>query len=146
MRKTLVFGAVVMIIMSQASSSFAAEAGAARGGNRRGAATGMMGMNRGARGGGQQQQQRGPTEEEIKKMEDAMPTKAVVEPAKPRKLLVVDLLGRGAFYHDCIPYWNKALEIMGEKTGAFSVTVTEDVNMFMQKTLHNSMQYALTIQ
>ena len=66
-------------------------------------------------------------------MEEAMPTKAVVEPAKPRKLLVIDLV-RG-YYHSSIPYWNKALQIMGEKTGAFSVTITEDVNMFSAENL-----------
>ena len=61
-------------------------------------------------------------------MEEAMPAKAVIEPNKPRKLLVIDLV-RG-FAHTSIPYWNKALEIMGEKTGAFSVTISQDVNMF----------------
>jgi type 1 glutamine amidotransferase len=124
MRKTLIFSGMLMIIMSQASISYAARTG----GNRRG--TGM-GMGFGQRG----QQQSGPTDEEIKKMEDAMPAKPAVEPNKPRKLLVIDLLGRGAFYHDSIPYWNKALEIMGEKTGAFSVVVSEDVNMFSAENL-----------
>jgi type 1 glutamine amidotransferase len=75
-----------------------------------------------------QTQPRGPSEEEIKKIEEAMPAKAFVKPNKPRKLLVIDKVG--GFYHDCIPYWNKALEIMGKKTGAFSVVISEDVNMF----------------
>jgi type 1 glutamine amidotransferase len=81
----------------------------------------------------QRPRQRGVSEEEIKKMEEAMPTKAVVEPAKPRKLLVIDLVN--GFYHTSIPYWNKALEMMGEKTGAFSVTISEDVNMFSAENL-----------
>jgi uncharacterized protein len=134
MKKTLMFGVMIMIIMSQALNSYAAETGGAgtrAGGDRRG--TGM-GMGMGQRG-GQQRGPTGPTEEEIKKMEEAMPAKAIVEPSKPRKLLVVDLLGRGAFYHDCIPYWDKALEIMGQKTGAFSVVVTQDVNMFKPENL-----------
>ncbi|MEJ2649208.1 MAG: ThuA domain-containing protein [Sedimentisphaerales bacterium] len=126
MRKTLIFGVMFMIVMSQVSNSFAAGAGNRRGGRRGGGFGGF---------GGRGQQQRGPTDEEIKKMEDAMPTKAVVEPNKPRKLLVVDILGPRAFYHDCIPYWDKALEIMGEKTGAFSVVVTEDINMFSAENL-----------
>jgi type 1 glutamine amidotransferase len=81
----------------------------------------------------QRPRQRGVSEEEIKKMEEAMPTKAVVEPAKPRKLLVIDLVK--GYYHTSIPYWNKTLEIMGEKTGAFSVTISEDVNMFSAENL-----------
>ena len=81
----------------------------------------------------QRQRQRGVSEEEVKKMEEAMPTKAVAEPAKPRKLLVIDLVN--GYYHTSIPYWNKALEMMGEKTGAFSVTISEDVNMFSAENL-----------
>ncbi len=79
----------------------------------------------------------GPTAEEIAKMEAAMPAKAIVPPAKPRKLLVIDQRGPGGFYHDCIPYWNSALEIMGKKTGAFSVTLVHDVNAFSAENLKN---------
>ncbi len=68
----------------------------------------------------------GPTPDEIAKMEAAMPAKAIVQPAKPRKLLVIDKLT--GFYHDSIPYWNKALEIMGQKTGAFTVTLAHEVD------------------
>ena len=52
-----------------------------------------------------------------------MPTKAVVQPAKPRKLLVLDQVA--GFYHDCIPYWNKALEIMAteKEAGALAALV-----------------------
>jgi hypothetical protein len=80
-------------------------------------------------------QQRGPSEEEIKKIEDAMPTKAVVEPTKPRKMLVINKLGPGAFRHSCIPYWDKALEIMGQKTGAFSVVISDDLDMLKPENL-----------
>ena len=125
MRKTFIFIVICMIILSMSLVTNAARTGGGRGGMRTG--------GRGGMGFGQQQQQRGPTEEEIKKMEDAMPTEAVVKPEKPRKLLVIDKVG--GFYHDSIPYWNKALEIMGEKTGAFSVTVSDDVNMFSPENL-----------
>jgi len=79
------------------------------------------------------QRQRGVSEEEIKKMEEAMPTKAVVEPAKPRKLLVFNLCQ--GFRHSSIPYWDKALEIMGKKTGAFSVEFSSDLNVFKAESL-----------
>ena len=76
---------------------------------------------------------RGVSEEEIKKMEEAMPTKAVAEPAKPRKLLVFNLCQ--GFRHSSIPYWDKALEIMGKKTGAFSVEFSDDLNIFKPESL-----------
>jgi len=73
------------------------------------------------------------TADEIKKIENAMPTKAVVEPNKPRKLLVFNLCQ--GFVHSCIPYWDKVLEIMGEKTGAFSVEFSNDLNIFKPESL-----------
>lgn len=74
-----------------------------------------------------------PSAEEIKKMEAAMPTEAVAKPAKPRKMLVMSLCQ--GFKHSSIPYWAKALEIMGDKTGAFSVVLTEDLNDFNAENL-----------
>ncbi|MHC4517405.1 MAG: ThuA domain-containing protein, partial [Planctomycetota bacterium] len=68
-----------------------------------------------------------PTPEEIKKMEAAMPDKAVAKPAKPRRMLVIDRCE--GFKHSCVPFWDKALQIMGEKTGAFSVVITDDLDM-----------------
>jgi len=137
MRKTLLLGVMVIIIMSQALNSYAADAAnpeGARAGAGRGTRGAGMGMGRGM-GTGQPQQQSGPSEEEIKKMEEAMPTKAVVEPSKPRKLLVIDILGQRAFKHTSIPYWNKTLQIMGEKTGAFTAVVSSDINMFSAENL-----------
>ncbi len=75
-----------------------------------------------------------PTPEEIKKIEAAMPTEAVAKPAQPRRLLVIDLCQ--GFKHSSIPYWNKALQIMGEKTGAFSVVITDDLKMLQADTLN----------
>lgn len=77
--------------------------------------------------------QRGPSEEEIKKIEDAMPTKAAVEPARPRKLLVFNLCQ--GFKHSSIPYWDKVLEIMAQKTGAFTVDFSDDLNVFKAESL-----------
>jgi type 1 glutamine amidotransferase len=71
--------------------------------------------------------------DEIQKIENAMPTKAVVEPNKPRKLLVFNLCQ--GFVHSSIPYWDKALEIMAEKTGAFSVEFSNDLDIFKPETL-----------
>jgi type 1 glutamine amidotransferase len=74
------------------------------------------------------------TADEIRKIEDAMPDKATVKPAKPRKALV--FWRCEGFYHGSIPVVNKALEIMGEKTGAFAVTMcTDDYSVFTAEKL-----------
>jgi type 1 glutamine amidotransferase len=79
---------------------------------------------------------RGPSAEEIKMIEEAMPAKAIVKPYKSRRLLVIDLVGPRGFYHDCIPYWNQALAIMAQKTGAFTVTFSSDPNIFKAENLN----------
>jgi type 1 glutamine amidotransferase len=73
-------------------------------------------------------------EDEIAKITEAMPTKAVVTPEKPRKMLV--FWRCETFFHTSIPVVNEALKIMGEKTGAFEVTtVTDDYSVFTPETL-----------
>jgi type 1 glutamine amidotransferase len=74
-----------------------------------------------------------PTAEEIQKMEAAMPAEAVVKPAQPRRLLVINRCE--GFKHSSVPFWDKALQIMGEKTGAFSVVISDDLNMLKADTL-----------
>ncbi len=71
--------------------------------------------------------------DELQKIENAMPTKAVAEPAKPRKLLVFNLCQ--GFKHSSILYWDKALEIMAQKTDAFSVEFSDDLNIFKAESL-----------
>jgi len=72
--------------------------------------------------------------EEIAKIKEAMPAKAVATPAQPRKMLV--FWRCETFFHTCIPVANEALKIMGEKTGAFEVTaVTNDYSVFTADTL-----------
>jgi len=74
------------------------------------------------------------TDEEIAKIKAAMPDKAVVKPAQPRKMLV--FWRCETFFHTVIPVANEALKIMGEKTGAFQVTaVTDDYSVFNADTL-----------
>ncbi|HON92078.1 MAG TPA: ThuA domain-containing protein [Sedimentisphaerales bacterium] len=73
-------------------------------------------------------------EEEIAKIKEAMPSKAVVEPKQPRKILV--FWKCETFFHSVIPVANETLKIMGEKTGAFQVTaVTDDYAVFNADTL-----------
>ncbi|MBN1846851.1 MAG: ThuA domain-containing protein [Sedimentisphaerales bacterium] len=74
------------------------------------------------------------TEPEIQKIKQAMPDKPIIKPQKPRKLLVFSLCQ--GFKHGSIPYWDEALKIMGEKTGAFEVTVSMDLNILKAETLN----------
>jgi len=73
------------------------------------------------------------TEEEIQKINDAMPEKLAVRPEKPRRLLVFSL-SKG-FQHSCIPYWKEALDCMAEKTGAFRTEHSEDMAVFTPENL-----------
>ncbi len=66
--------------------------------------------------------------DESKVIEQAVPEKATAVPQKPRKILVFWLCT--GFYHECIPVANKAIEIMGRKTGAFDVVTSDDMAMF----------------
>jgi len=71
--------------------------------------------------------------EEIEKIEQAMPAKPTVKPAKPRKLLV--FCRCEGFYHGSIPVVNEALKIMGKKTRAFEVVCTDDYSVFTPEKL-----------
>ncbi|MFT5129044.1 MAG: type 1 glutamine amidotransferase, partial [Rhodothermales bacterium] len=51
-----------------------------------------------------------------------------VKPAKKAKLLMVTYAQ--GFWHGSIPYGAKALELIGQKTGAFSITRAEDQSAF----------------
>ncbi len=68
------------------------------------------------------------SQQDVKRIEAAMPAKAAAIPKRPRKLLVFNLCK--GFKHGSIPYWDKTLEIMGRKTGAFQAVVSNDMAMF----------------
>jgi type 1 glutamine amidotransferase len=68
--------------------------------------------------------------EERARIEAALPAKAPASPRKPRKLLVFDRQGiyNGKQYggHGSIPHANLAVQLMGEKTGAFTATLSSE--------------------
>ena len=69
------------------------------------------------------------TADEVQKIQNAVPEKPTVRPAKPRKILV--FWRCEGFYHKSIPVVNEALKIMGRKTGAYEVAVcTDDYSIF----------------
>ncbi|MHC4497861.1 MAG: ThuA domain-containing protein, partial [Planctomycetota bacterium] len=72
--------------------------------------------------------------EELQRIENAAPAKAAVQPKRPRKLLVFNLCND--FKHSSIPYWDKALQIMGKKTGAYDVVISDRMAMFAPQFLN----------
>ena len=66
--------------------------------------------------------------QQAKQMEAVLPEKAFATPAKPRKLLVyVESKG---YYHDSIPLIAAMIKAMGDKTGAWETTFSQDVGVF----------------
>ena len=72
-------------------------------------------------------------DEEISKIKAAMPASVAVEVQKDRMILVFDLCV--GYKHSSIPYWDMALDVMAEKTGAFSVEHSVDMNVFAADSL-----------
>jgi type 1 glutamine amidotransferase len=71
--------------------------------------------------------------DEMKKIEAALPSTAPAKPAKARKILVFDLTE--GFHHDSIPCGDAAFDLMGKKTGAYTVTISHDMKVFTPKNL-----------
>lgn len=74
------------------------------------------------------------TPEQIAQMEQAMPKEAAAKPQKPRKVLIFSLTK--GFPHDSVPVGAKALEMMGQKTGAWEATISTDLDMFLPENLN----------
>ncbi len=71
--------------------------------------------------------------EEIEKIRAASPDAPRVVPEQPRKLLIFSLCK--GFAHSSVPYGARALEIMGEKTGAYTSVHSSDIAMFEPENL-----------
>jgi len=72
-----------------------------------------------------------PTDEQIQQIQDAAPDKAPVKASKPRKVLVWG----HAWTHQPNPFAEKALEILGAKTGVFEAVVTDDPRLLLGDSL-----------
>jgi type 1 glutamine amidotransferase len=64
---------------------------------------------------------------QVEKAEKALPTEAPAKPKKQRNLLVFS--NTAGFRHSSIELGARVLTLMGDKTGAFTVTHTEDPSM-----------------
>ena len=71
--------------------------------------------------------------DKIEKVAAALPDAACVKPAAPRKVLVFTLTK--GFRHGSIPLAAKAVEMMGEKTGAYTTVVSDDLEMLRPENL-----------
>lgn len=71
--------------------------------------------------------------DQIGKVQAALPEKAPAKPAKERKILVVSRCE--GFVHKSIPIGVKAMALLGEKTGAFSVEETQEMADFTAENL-----------
>ena len=70
---------------------------------------------------------------EVEKVRAALPEKATAAPKKARKLLIFNLCRD--FRHGSIPIGAKAIELMGQKTGAYTSVSTLDPEVFRPRTL-----------
>ncbi len=78
------------------------------------------------------------TPEQRQKVEAAIPDKAPAPARQPRKLLIMTLNirdGQVRKGHASIPAANLALRLMGEKTGAYQVTFSDDIDMLRRENL-----------
>jgi type 1 glutamine amidotransferase/sugar phosphate isomerase/epimerase len=72
--------------------------------------------------------------EERERIEQALPGKAIVQPAKPRRLLIFTLnVGYGG--HPSIAHASEAFTLMGKRTGAFEAVVSNDPAVFQRESL-----------
>jgi len=74
-----------------------------------------------------------PPPEDLEKIRLAVPQDAPTKPNKPRSVLVFSRAD--GFVHDSIPWGEAALRIMGEKTGAYSATLSDDPAFFDRERL-----------
>ncbi len=73
------------------------------------------------------------TPEQLDQMRAALPEQARVAPAAPRTLLVFNLC-RG-YRHEAVGLGAATLKALGERTGAFSVVISDDIAMFEPENL-----------
>lgn len=67
------------------------------------------------------------------KISKALPKQVIEKPKKNRCLLVFSRTE--GYRHDAIPFANKAIELMGKKTGAFETVFSEDMSIFESENL-----------
>ncbi len=67
-------------------------------------------------------------ENEVKKVQEALPSKPTARPLKSRRILIFDKCE--GYAHGCIPLASKTFEMMGEKSGAYKSVTLSDMSAF----------------
>lgn len=67
-------------------------------------------------------------QDQLKKVESALPTEAPAKPQKPRKVLIFTLAS--GFVHSSIPLGAQTFKMMGEKLGTWDAVISNDKEMF----------------
>lgn len=68
-------------------------------------------------------------EADVAQLKPNLPAKATAKPAQPRRLLIYNFT-RGIYHDEAIAWATRAVELMGEKTGAFTTTTSVDAGVF----------------
>ncbi|MHC1767126.1 MAG: ThuA domain-containing protein [Verrucomicrobiia bacterium] len=74
------------------------------------------------------------TDADVAHLQRTLPSKATAKPAQPRRLLIYNFT-RGVYHDEAIAWATRALELMGEKTGAFITTASVDASVFTPERL-----------
>jgi len=73
--------------------------------------------------------------EDLQKIEKAVPAQATVKPKQPRRLLV--FTRAEGYKHSSIPFSAKALELLGQQTGAFTAVESAEMSAFAPENLQS---------
>ena len=73
-------------------------------------------------------------EGDVSHLRQHIPAAARAKPAAPRRVLVYNFT-RGTYHDEAIAWATRALELMGEKTGAFTTTASYDASVFTPEKL-----------
>ena len=74
-----------------------------------------------------------PSLADFRKMEQVLPARATAEPRSARRVLILDRAN--GFYHPTIPLANRAIQLMGERTGAFQTVLDHGYAMLTHERL-----------
>jgi type 1 glutamine amidotransferase len=74
-----------------------------------------------------------PSKEWVGKIAALAPNEATAAPAEPRRVLVFSLAT--GFKHKVTPHVKEVVKVLGEKTGAFEVVLSDDIQMFSAQKL-----------
>ena len=66
---------------------------------------------------------------DVAHLRQSIPAQATAKPAAPRRVLIYNFT-RGTYHDEAIAWATRALELMGEKTGAFTTTASFDASVF----------------